>query len=352
MATASQKIADAPNKLQAPVWNHFGFKVSNEDGIEIVDKHKVICKICKLEMVYKTGTTSNLKRHIEGQHPQINLENRKKKRKTTASAEQPPPKKAKGTTQPTLLDVVKTYSKQSKRHNELTRAVALFMCKDMRPFSIVNDDGFRSLLKLLDPKFDLPGRTHFAETVIPALYTETKTSVLNELKSAPAVAITTDGWTSRSTESYVTITAHIIDEYFQAQSYVLQTRKLSVSHTAENLAAVLNTALIEWHLVKDGKKPFISTDNAANIVNAVKICGMTHIRCLAHTLNLATQKAMKVEEVINLLKKVRHLVGFFHRSSTAAALLTSTQKGLNMPQHKLIQDVATRWNSSYDMLSR
>ncbi|XP_052217955.1 E3 SUMO-protein ligase ZBED1-like [Dreissena polymorpha] len=137
-------------------------------------------------------------------------------------------------------------------------------------------------------------------------------------------------------------------------SFVLQTREISVSHTAENLSEVLNCAIKGWGLIKDGLKPNITTNNAANIVNAVCKSILVHVRCMAHTLNLATQKGMKVEGISEILRKIRRIVGFFHRSSTAAALLKSNQIGLNIPvpKHKLIQVVETRWNSSFDMLKR
>lgn len=48
----------------------------------------------------------------------------------------------------------------------------------------------------------------------------------------------------------------------------------------------------------------------------------------------------------------RRLVGHFKHSTMAINELTSIQEERNLPQHTLIQDVATRWNSTYYMLER
>ncbi len=77
-----------------------------------------------------------------------------------------------------------------------------------------------------------------------------------------------------------------------------------------------------------------------------------HIKCFAHTINLATQAGLGVARVTRLLGRVRRITAFFHRSSTAAALFMSKQKLLQLPPHKLIMDVTKRWNSSLDMLVR
>ncbi|XP_033754863.1 zinc finger BED domain-containing protein 1-like [Pecten maximus] len=53
-----------------------------------------------------------------------------------------------------------------------------------------------------------------------------------------------------------------------------------------------------------------------------------------------------------LLSRVKRIVAFFHRSSVANSLLKTKQDLLKLPHHKLIIDVATRWNSSYDMMVR
>ncbi|KAI4809002.1 hypothetical protein KUCAC02_017918 [Chaenocephalus aceratus] len=61
---------------------------------------------------------------------------------------------------------------------------------------------------------------------------------------------------------------------------------------------------------------------------------------------------MAVNQVSRLLGKIRRAVSFFHRSTTTAHVLEQKQEMLHLPKHRLINDVATRWNSSYEMVER
>ncbi len=51
-----------------------------------------------------------------------------------------------------------------------------------------------------------------------------------------------------------------------------------------------------------------------------------HIKCFAHTLNLASQAGLNVSRVSRLLGRVRKVVAFFHRSVTATAVLTENHR--------------------------
>lgn len=57
-------------------------------------------------------------------------------------------------------------------------------------------------------------------------------------------------------------------------------------------------------------------------------------------------------KIIDIIAKCRKIVSHFNHSSLACTKLKIIQKDLKLPTHKLIQDVVTRWNSTYYMLSR
>ena len=101
---------------------------------------------------------------------------------------------------------------------------------------------------------------HFPDKVIPKPYEKVKAV----LKNAEFVALTTDGWTSRSMEGYITVTPHFIHEW-EIKNYVLQTRRMDQSHTSENLSEVLTSAISEWNLQRYEQNLSLTTDNASRL---------------------------------------------------------------------------------------
>lgn len=118
------------------------------------------------------------------------------------------------------------------------------------------------------------------------------------------------------------------------------------SHTGHNLAEHLRKALAEWGITE--KDPVIVTDNASNMTIAAEEAAFTlHVKCYAHTLNLAAQRALKITAVARLLGRVRRIVNFFRRSTTAHNKLKEKQRLLRLPEHKLMTDVVTRLVCGY-----
>lgn len=124
-----------------------------------------------------------------------------------------------------------------------------------------------------------------------------------------------DSWTSCATASYVTATVHYIDDEWVLQNHLLQTRVLNEAHIGNSLAVLLQGICCEWK-IKD-KRPVLVTDNAKNmILTGASVKMDPHVRCIAHTLNLASQKALRLDRASELVIKVRKVVSFFHRSQS------------------------------------
>ncbi|XP_077095961.1 E3 SUMO-protein ligase ZBED1-like [Siphateles boraxobius] len=274
----------------------------NDEGGKTINRNDTVCKLCLAHVAYSKGNTSNMSKYIQRKHPDITLPEHR-------SVERPE----------------QTYRASSEKHSKITGALGVFIAKDLQPFSVVEDVGFKHLMKTLDPRYAVPSRTYFSAVVIPGLYDKTRKAIESDLTKTESLALTTDSWTSRATQSYMTVTVHYMLDW-QMKSAVLQTRPLYESHT----------------------------NNAANIVNAVNetVEPGPQTGCFAHTVNLAAKRAVSINGVSRLLGKVRKVVTFFHLSTTANQALAVKQEMLNLPKHKLINDVITRWNTSHDMLSR
>lgn len=96
----------------------------------------------------------------------------------------------------------------------------------------------------------------------------------------------------------------------------------------------------------------VVSDNAANIKGAVvNELKWKHFGCYAHTINLIVEDAL--EPVRLLLSKIKGIVSHFKRSNldTQKLIKYQTDSGVNNPK-KLIQDICTRWNSTFYMVER
>ena len=206
-------------------------------------------------------------------------------------------------------------------------------------------------MNFVEPGYKVPSRTHIT-TTCRRIYT-TVSEELRATLSSPNlhVALTTDLWTSKATEAYLTVTCHYITDEWDIANKVLLTREMPERHTGLHIAERLRQAVSEWQIPED-RVSAIVRDNASNMNVAVEEVGWEDVRCFGHTLQLAISNGLTANPLSRLAAAARKLVGHFKHSVVATTALKQKQQQMNVPEHRLIQDVSTRWNSTYLMYER
>ena len=128
-------------------------------------------------------------------------------------------------------------------------------------------------MNYMEPGYQVPSRPHITATY-QRLYSGIKEELLVTL-SSPHVAFTTNLWTSKSNEAYLTITAHFICEW-NLVGKVLLTHEMPERYTGMHIAARLHEAATEWNIPNE-RVSAIVRDNAANMKVAVQELGWENV---------------------------------------------------------------------------
>ena len=113
----------------------------------------------------------------------------------------------------------------SSESEKITCAIADMVVKDYVPLSVVDGQGFNKLMSTVAPEYKVPS-LNTVRTRIIKRYDGEKEALINHLKSVSSAPITTDTWTSNSTESYITVTEHHINNDWKMEANVLLTRAI------------------------------------------------------------------------------------------------------------------------------
>lgn len=298
-----------PTSKRSIVWKFFDVAADNKT---------ITCKLCK-KSYPNHGNTSNSKDHLKRIHPiQFHAEEDRRAgpvRQNSASTttlstsgsfgtRQVGPENTASSTQNENfqnenVNLTQNGEQPGSKHQrqlflctkdaELTReqvasfdkAVVEMIVKDYQPLSIVEDSGFRNLIRKLNPSYTLPSRKTLSEKLLPTYYTAHAEALKKILKDVEHIALTADYWKASNDKTFLSLTAHYIYDDMLA-SKTLAAQEVSGSHTATHTAAVITDILQKWNVYE--KVVTVVTDNAANMKKAVSenLCKHHH-PCVAHT---------------------------------------------------------------------
>ena len=165
-----------------------------------------------------------------------------------------------------------------------------------------------------------------------------------------SVACTTDMWTSRVNDSYLSLTLHFIDGSFRLHRWTPFVRNFHGRHTGANIEAELSEMVGTFEMPEE-IPIYAVNDNAANAKLAISLSSMLEYLCNNHTLQLAIGDTFKaapgMQSAVNICKKI---ATFVHKSTTAEEMLEAKCIEIGCNYKKLVQSVETRWNSEYDCI--
>jgi len=113
---------------------------------------------------------------------------------------------------------------------------------------VTEDKGFCELVHLLDPRYKIPRKKFFRNVLLEYKYDDMKNLLKSILLNVSYVSLTTDCWTSKAVDGYITVTCHFINSRFELKLAVLATQKLltPTNHTAKSMAETLQAVMTEW----------------------------------------------------------------------------------------------------------
>jgi hypothetical protein len=169
------------------------------------------------------------------------------------------------------------------------------------------------------------------------------------------VALTSDTWTSDANESYCSLTAHWITPTWQLKSACLNCTIFPGEHKKQDLLNKILAMTTEFELPHSKISCLLGDNEPTNNAMADNLPFQWN-GCFNHLLELVTSSIIKEDTISDLLANCRALVGEIKKSPKAEEELRTYQvQLLNIPKEKtltVIQDVATRWWSTWSMLDR
>ncbi|XP_037702596.1 zinc finger BED domain-containing protein 4 [Choloepus didactylus] len=367
--SSSSKLADLPavatkdNQVTFPVNSKKTSKLWNHFSICSADSTKVVCLHCGRTISRgKKPTnlgTSCLLRHLQRFHGHV------LKNDAAEPAPSPPGPVPPSTEFPGAPPSDGTGEKFCDSHpvaKKITSLVAEMLALDLQPYSFVDSVGFTRLLEYLKPQYALPAPSYFSRTAVPGMYEEVRRVVTARLREAASgvVHFTAGVWMSSPAREFLTLTAHWVA--FEAparprgeerrRAALLDVSQVDGDYSGHSIQKQLEGRWEAW-VAAAGLEVGITVTDSASVGKALNEGAHSSVLCFSHTVSLVVSEAIKSQRMVqNVLSAARKVCERVHRSPRAREKLAELQREYGLPQQRLLQDVPSRWSTSFHMLER
>ncbi|GFT85290.1 zinc finger BED domain-containing protein 1 [Trichonephila clavipes] len=189
------------------------------------------------------------------------------------------------------------------------------------------------MVKVLNPRYSLPGRKHFSATAVPKLYNEVRDKIRQELSliNKDTISVTTDCWTSIANTPYISIAVHFITSEWALKSECLACAHFDDDHNGKNIAEVLRSILSDWGIDVQNIMS-ITTDNGSNILKSIEEFNLehAHISCFAHNINIGVNHSLDIPVLKRAIARLKKLQTAFAMSWKMKRVLHKAQELLQM----------------------
>ena len=219
------------------------------------------------------------------------------------------------------------------------------------PFAFVNSPLIQSWARVWIAKCVPPSPYMVSNVYLPVIYDAARTTIIMMLKEMSFSSFDTDCWTSPNGKQYISLVVHCTFPNFSVQTMVLESHAFSASHTSANLDHMVTSMCANWE-IPAYKMHCTVHDNASNVTQAViKFSKMDSIPCYIHTNQLLIKDCIMGQRLIQtVVRKSKRLATHMHSSTKSTGRLLKIQDIYGLKKLKIAQDVATRWDSTINML--
>ena len=233
--------------MSSAIWKLFTKLQGNSDRSK--------CNTCDKEYASKGGTTSALINHLKANHndlyQQYLAETKAKGNPTKKRAGDPPASQPK-MKQKKIFDCIP--ESDEALNNAITDAIVDFLADSGVAFKIVGLESFHNLMRIANRRIKLKHPVTYSR-LVRVKADEIRKDLLDIITAVKpdltCISFTTDMWTSRAGNPFMSLTIHFIDKNWELHRWTPYVAPFPAMHTGRNIALGLDAMVEELGLNND-----------------------------------------------------------------------------------------------------